>query len=213
MNEWKSGENKRYYELLLTMAKPYLGDNQSILKTYEGSRSNALSIYPMALEIPTIPVIAPNGRVYEKEIIESHLTLQSKKIKQERQRFEEPEYTWHETQVAREFIDSVIASCSFSSRELFSKKHLTYASQFTKMLIEKLNLIKEEISDNSSLDQQMKIDQILQHYIGLDQSAGMQLVLKLSTALFDKGATEEQCRAIAQAYTLHAKAQKVIRKH
>ena len=199
MNEWKNGKNKKYYEMLLNGLKPYLGDNKYILGLYEGFHNDEdLSIYPTALEIPTIPVVIPTGEVYEKEFIESHRSLQLGK-----QKFEDHFYRIHPPLE----LNSGLLSSGFQN--FHGKENPKFASRFTTGLIEKLRFIKEEMRDDSSFDQEVKIDQILHHYIGLNQSAGMQLVLKLSIELTNQGVIAEQRRAITEA--IYSKTQRCRR--
>jgi hypothetical protein len=129
-NEWKAGLSKEKYDLFLNCLKNHI----DIDHTFEDF------VCPITLDIPKVPVVCPNGHVYEKDEIEKHLDLRWAAV----QRLVTSGYS-------QDKIDEALRTVSPMRGAAFTKEDLKYAVPFVVGAIEHfkgvINILKAQNPD------------------------------------------------------------------
>ncbi len=187
--EWKQGYTKEEYELFANCLKNYWieinakQDNQHDLEE--------LPTCPITQDIPLIPVISPNGHVYEMTAIEEHLDLAWARVQryidsgQSAERIEEQSH--------------IVCPCRGAP---FKKEDLSYATDFARKMIRRLKAIKDRLEIDPEIDRflQNGIRSLLKQYEQTDGRIQNKVALRLTRDLARLGATDEQIERIMDAY-------------
>ena len=177
---WKACKTKEQYELFLYCIKNFAKDAD-----FEDF------ICPIAQDIPLVPVASPNGHVYDKEAIETHLDIQWAKI----EGYRASGYTKAQLQKKMTII------CPMRSQS-FKKEDLKYDIDFAKNAIKFLKGIKAKLQIDPDEDPILEegcnalLEDYQQNYAAVKIDAIMQLTRELTIL----GATEKQTRDIIAEY-------------
>jgi len=121
-SEWKKGLIKERYDLLTTFMEDCYGSD--IL-------ADLIQPYPLLTEVPSVPVISPNGHIFNREDIENHL-----------------DQVWTEIDAYRaagysteELLKTV---CPYGAAP-FKKEDLTYAFDFAESAVKEIERVKTEL--------------------------------------------------------------------
>lgn len=179
--EWKNAIDKEKYDLLLNCLKNHTEIDNKFIKFF----------CPLTLDIPVIPVVCPNGHVYEKEAIEAHLDLRWEAI----QILKDSNYPQNR-------IDEALKTISPLRAQPFTKQDLKYAIDFSKEALDFFKAVREHLQATKSPDEIVMegLDLLLQQYQATYRAVTAETISLMSVDIFRLGGTDEQRRNIIRQY-------------
>ena len=181
-NDWKNGLTKERYDLYWSSLKVYATTHKIDLSAFECM---------IALDIPSIPVLAPDGRVYDKEHIERHLTN-----------------AWARVQALRDSnaTEARIAEQMLTVAPLrtapFTKEQLVYATDFAKKAVASFVIISDRLKIDPDQDPILAdlVRKLYDHYCETEKVISIEIVSQFSAELGRLGASEKIVTGVLAAY-------------
>ena len=194
--EWKKGMGKEKYDLFLNCLK----NHSAFMEEPKNEKEWENYICPITHEIPAIPVISPNGHIYEKEAIEKHLDIAWARI----QGYLDDGY------VEANLQDKLVTVCPLRGKP-FKKEDLKYASNFVEEVSKKLEKVSKKLEIDPGRDSVLQegIIQLLNHYKEMEESVSVEVMSRLSEDLLKMGATDEQRETVRFAFTKYMRAKAI----
>ena len=194
--EWKKSIGKEKYDLFLNCLK----NHSAFMEEPKNEKEWENYICPITHEIPAIPVISPNGHIYEKEAIEKHLDTVWARI----QGYLDDGY------VEADLQDKLVTVCPLRGKP-FKKEDLKYASEFVKKVSKKLETAAKKLEIAPKDDDILKegIVQLYDHYRRTEDAISIEVMSRLSEELLQLGASDEQREKVRISFTRFMRAKAI----
>lgn len=184
-NEWRTGLGKEKYDLFLNCLRNHIDIDHTFVNFF----------CPITLDVPRVPVVCPNGHVYEKEEIEKHLDLRWAAV----QGLIDARYP----QVR---IDEALTTVSpMRGAKPFKKEDLKYASPFVVAAIEHfkevINILKSQNHDAIVIE---GMKRLVKHYQETHQAITDESISLLTKDIILLGGNDELRREFVSLYRRNA---------